>query len=168
MHTWAHRDYGRMHRACTGQSQMRNQHCEGEVDASSCPWLFTKEKLVFFNGVTLAIQTTLKGGPMPSSRWRTLNKLSGIFEDLFSHNVLFDHFFNPTSLWLSIIVPNFVFYGFYCAYSCVYFFMSPPFFKICLFSKERGEREELGMWGDGKDLERDGGWRRWNYDQNIL
>lgn len=77
---------------------MRSQHCEGEVDASSYPWLFTKEKLVFFNGVTLGIQTTLKGGPMPGNRWRTLNKLPGIFEDLFSHNVLFDHFFNPTSL----------------------------------------------------------------------
>lgn len=42
-----------------------------------------------------------------------------------------------------------------CIFSC------PPLFKkICLFSKGRGEREELGMWGDGKDLERDGGWRR--------
>lgn len=78
---------------------MRNQHCEREVDVdvSSYPWKFTKEKLVFFSGVTLGIQTTLKGGPMPSSRWRTLNKLPGIFEDPFYHNVLFGHF-NPTSL----------------------------------------------------------------------
>lgn len=43
-------------------------------------------KISFLHGVSLKIQTTLKGSSVPSRRWPTQNKHKGNFGDVLSHN----------------------------------------------------------------------------------
>ena len=73
-----------MHRACTEPDQRESQHWYGEANK------LTSLSIKIFpinnysqrknsKGVSLNILTTVKGSPMPSSRWPTQNKLKGIF-----------------------------------------------------------------------------------------
>lgn len=61
---------------------------------------------MFSNGVSLDIQMTLKGGPMPSSRSLTQEELSGIASSAFFHNAL--GLFTLLVFWLSTMAFHFV------------------------------------------------------------
>lgn len=84
---------------------------------------------------------------MPSSRWLSLNKLSGIFIGFLSHMVLYGHVFCYTGPFLHIMVSSFMFLCLVCM-RFLYFF---SFLKIfCMlaffFSKER-ERKGMKLGG---------------------
>lgn len=75
-----------------------------------------KKKTVFSSGISGGVQTILKAR-LPAQP--TQNKLSGIFRDVLSHNVLFGHIFTLPIFCLSILVTNFAFLRNLCEYLCV-------------------------------------------------
>lgn len=145
-------------------SQMRSQHWEGDWKWVPIKKLFdwqllTKEKkTVFSNGISGGVQTILKAR-LPAQQ--TQNKLSGIFKDVLSHNVLFGHIFTLPIFCLSILVTNFAFLRNLCECLCVsmcvcatlafslltifVFCMVCQSFCICLSAVWR-ERERRHVW----------------------
>lgn len=134
------------------------------------------------HGVSLGIQSTLKGGPRPSTEWATQTVLNGMFRYVSSRSALeiFTSLVFCLSIsWLLILC----FYGF-CVREWVYFFLyicsSYLFFgcaflnfiliylfyfhwHVCFLSIQR---KKVWNWMDGKYL---GGDEEGNVcDQNIL
>lgn len=117
-----------------------------------------KTKTVFSNGISGGVQTILKAR-LPAQQ--TQNKLSGIFKDVLSHNVLFGHIFTLPIFCLSILVTNFAFLRNLCECLCVsmcvcatlafslltifVFCMVCQSFCICLSAVWR-ERERRHVW----------------------
>lgn len=153
-----------LHRSKTNGSQC----WEGtKLEATSNRQPLSKEKFVFSNGISLNIQTTLKGCPVTNSRRPRQIELNDIFWKSFGHNA-FLLFLTLLVCCLFIVVSDFVFFvgfmwthvwGSMC-FSCFFFFcfLLLCFILVCLlaclFSKDRG-RKKAWSWMSG-EVERTG------------